>query len=179
MKRTLLFVLALVAVGCAELEAQQTIDLSELITQGKPNPHYPREGGLYLDPRTLEPYTGPVLELHKVDRFGRTLVPPGKVGIPQTVKSQGTLKAGKWDGRYLEYYDDSNLKWGFTLKDGVRHGLYAYYHRDGIPIEKGMLHMGVYCGEWIFFDLNSDPGDLVRTYTMTYDPCPPDLEDGN
>ncbi len=32
MKKTLLFALALIAVGSVELEAQQTIDLSELIT---------------------------------------------------------------------------------------------------------------------------------------------------
>ena len=34
MKKTLLFTLALIAVGSVELEAQQTIDLSELITEG-------------------------------------------------------------------------------------------------------------------------------------------------
>ena len=45
---------------------------------------------------------------------------------------------------------------------GRRNGL------DGGCAEKGAFNMGEQCGEWV------ENGE-----TMTYDPCPPDLEDGN
>ena len=153
MRRSLLLTLALIAVVPVAIEAQQTIDLSELIAEGRPAPMFGE--GLYLDPRTLEPYTGPVVELHE---------------SRETVKTRGTLKDGKWDGPYLEYYEDGSLKRDFTLQDGVRHGLYAYYYNDGIPVSKGMLHMGVMCGEWTEFNFGRDHGD-EQTRTVTYRPC--------
>ena len=49
-----------------------------------------------------------------------------------------------------------------------KNGPYEFYHGNGHLAEKGAFNMGEQCGEWV------ENGE-----TMTYDPCPPDLEDGN
>ena len=54
MKRTLLFVLALIAVGCAEPIPRNLDELS-------------RQGPQYLDPETLEPYSGPAYRTSEDD----------------------------------------------------------------------------------------------------------------
>jgi hypothetical protein len=43
-----------------------------------------------------------------------------------------------------------------------------FYHENGQLSEKGTYKDFQKCGEWI------EDGE-----TVTYDPCPPDLEDGN
>ena len=53
MKKTLLLVLALIAVGCAEPTPR---NLDELVQQGE----YPNE--VYLDRETMRPYSGPVFQ---------------------------------------------------------------------------------------------------------------------
>ena len=47
-------------------------------------------------------------------------------------------------------------------------GPVGFYHEDGQLREKGTGNMGEKCGEWI------EGGE-----TVTYDPCPPGLEDGD
>ena len=44
---------------------------------------------------------------------------------------------------------------------------FASYYANGQLYEKGTYNMGQKCGEWI------EDGE-----TVTYDPCPPDLEGG-
>ena len=53
-------------------------------------------------------------------------------------------------------------------KDGEHHGPYESYYENGQPRGSGNGNMGEKCGEWF------ENGD-----TVTYDPCPPSLEDGN
>ena len=47
-------------------------------------------------------------------------------------------------------------------------GPVEFYHENGQLQEKVTGNMGEKCGEWI------EDGE-----TVTYDPCPPGLEDGN
>ena len=54
MKKTLLFVLALIAGGCADPIPRNLDDLS-------------RQGPQYLDPETLEPYSGPAFRMSEYD----------------------------------------------------------------------------------------------------------------
>lgn len=49
-----------------------------------------------------------------------------------------------------------------------KNGPYEFFHENGQLAEKGAFNMGEQCGEWV------ENGE-----TITYDPCPPDLEDGN
>ena len=43
------------------------------------------------------------------------------------------------------------------------------YYENGQLVERGAFNMGEKCGEWFEFG----------TETVTYDPCPPGLADGN
>jgi len=54
MKKSLLFALALIAAGCSEPIPRNLGDL-------------PRQGEQYLDPETLEPYSGPAFRLSEDD----------------------------------------------------------------------------------------------------------------
>ena len=72
MKKTLLFALALIAVGCAEPEPTPK-NASELVQQGD----------VLLDGETMMPYSSPVFELYSDERV---------------VRSRSTLKNGVIDG---------------------------------------------------------------------------------
>ena len=81
MKRTLLFVLAFMAVGRLSLEAQEPMELNELV----------QRGDIYLAPETFQPYTGPVFIMRN----------PSMVGL------WATLRNGKWHGPYELYHDET------------------------------------------------------------------------
>ena len=55
-----------------------------------------------------------------------------------------------------------------TLRDGVPHGPYEWFHEDGRYRQKGTFNMGEKCGDW-FED------ELLASYT----PCPSDFGDRN
>jgi len=74
----------------------------------------------------------------------------------------------KKDGPFESYYRSGQLKEKGTYKDGEPHGPFEGYSKNGQLEWKGTYNMGEECGEWI------EDGE-----TVTYDPCPPDLEDGN
>ena len=92
MKRTLLFVLALIASGCADPPSD---------TQGGSGPAEPiprnldglvQQGDTYLDRETMRPYSGPVFDLASDDTT--------------RVQFSANLKDGKFDGPY-EYYSEN------------------------------------------------------------------------
>ncbi len=55
-----------------------------------------------------------------------------------------------------------------TYNNDKRDGPFASYLEVGSLLERGTYNSGEKCGEWI------ENGE-----TVTYDPCPLDLEDGN
>jgi hypothetical protein len=81
---------------------------------------------------------------------------------------KGTYVVGEADGPYEFYYENGQLQWKGTLVAGERDGPYEFYYENGQVQQKGVWNMGEACGEWI-------QGDE----TLTYDPCPPGLEDGD
>ena len=81
MKRTLLFVLAFIAVGPVALEAQEPMELNELV----------QRDDIYLTPETFQPYTGPVFLMRN----------PSMVGL------WAGLRNGKWHGLYELYHDET------------------------------------------------------------------------
>ena len=72
MKRTLLFVLALIAAGCADSIPRNLDELS-------------RQGPQYLDPETLEPYSGPAYYTTAKVRAEKLLLKETAVGYAPTV----------------------------------------------------------------------------------------------
>jgi hypothetical protein len=121
MKKTLLFVLALIASGCAEPIPR---NLADLVQQGE----------VYLDRETMRPYSGPVFRFFPNDTT--------------RVQLSGNLKDGKRDGPYEAYYENGQLNGRATYVAGKWHGPYETYREDGLTW-KGTYNMGEKCGEWI------------------------------
>ena len=189
MKKALLFVLALIAVGCADPIPRNLDDLS-------------MQGPQYLDPETLEPYRGPAYRMSEDDstqivlrvnlRDGRfhgdfeVFYPSGVFG------GRGTYENGLAEGPYESYYENGELRTKINYTAGELDGPFEAYHENGQlqetsnftagelggPFEsynengqleyRGTVDMGNRCGEWI-----------VDGEARTYDPCPPGLEGGN
>jgi hypothetical protein len=86
MKKTLLFVLALIAVGCAEPEPSPK---NASAAEPEPTPRnlsdLVQQGDVLLDGETMMPYSGPVFELHPDEQGDNQ---------PQVVASRATLKNG-------------------------------------------------------------------------------------
>ena len=154
MKKTLLFALALIAVGCSEPIPRNLDDLS-------------RQGPQYLDPETLEPYSGPAFRMSEDDsteivlrvnlRDGRLhgdfedFEPedaPDSLGLYQT----GTYRNGQREGRFEVFYPsgvfrgrgtyaNGQLAEKGTYKDGVVDGQIFFpvvrYYENGQVREKG------------------------------------------
>ena len=156
MKKTLLFVLALIAVGCAEPIPR---NLDELVQQGE----YPNE--VYLDPETLEPYSGPAYRMSEDDSTQIVL----RVFYPSGVfRGRATYENGLQEGPYESYYENGEPRNKINYKAGERDGPGESYYENGQLRQKGVWNMGEACGEWI-----------IEGEARTYDPCPPGLEDGN
>ena len=188
-----------------------------------------QQGFIYLDPESMEPYSGEVLELHTGDpprvslrftvkdgvkngpyekyrsdgvllekgnrRYSIDNAPTGwfeTYGDYGQLESKGTNKDGQMhglreryyvdgqlqdkmtykdgqdDGPYEGYYENGQLSDKGSYKDGQADGSYERYDENGQLLEKGTFRDSKKCGEWI------EKGE-----TVTYDPCPPGLEDGN
>ena len=159
MKRTLLFVLALIASGCADPIPRNLDDLVQ-------------QGDTYLDRETMRPHSGPAFRFFPNDttRIERRMnLKDGKRHGPyEEYRENGQLQlktnyvAGERDGQ-LEYYDENGqLRSKTTYVAGERLGPYELYHVNGQLEVRGNFNMGEACGEWI------EDGE-----TVTYDPCPP------
>jgi len=219
MKKTLLFVLALIAAGCAEPIPRNLDDLS-------------MQGPQYLDPETLELYSGPAYRMSEYDstqivlrvnlRDGRFHgdfedfedfeVEGDSLGMYETgtyrdgqregrheyfypsgvLRGRGTYDNDERDGPYEGYYENGELRIKLTFVAGERDGPYEIYYENGQlelkvalvagepdgpaelydengqSLSEGIWNMGEECGEWI-----------IDGETVTHDPCPPGLEDGN
>jgi predicted RNA-binding Zn-ribbon protein involved in translation (DUF1610 family) len=81
---------------------------------------------------------------------------------------KGGTKGGKLHGLYERYYKNGQLRSRAIHKNGEKHGPYEYYDENGKLEYRGTYNMGSRCGTWI-----------VDRKTVTYDPSPPGLEDGN
>ena len=133
MKKTLLLALALIAVGCAEPIPRNLDELS-------------RQGPQYLDPETLEPYSGPAFRMSEYDstelvlrvnlRDGRLhgdfedFEPediPDSLGIYQT----GTYRDGQREGPFAYFYPNGVLRGRGTYENGLLEGLYESWHENG------------------------------------------------
>jgi antitoxin component YwqK of YwqJK toxin-antitoxin module len=69
------------------------------------------------------------------------------------------------DGPFETYHENGQLEEKGTYKDGELDGPSESYYENGEVFIKGSWKDGKKCGEWIEF------GE-----TVTYDPCPPNLE---
>jgi len=123
MKKSALVLSLLLAGIPAVLAAQAPRSLAELVNRR----------GVYLDARTLEPYSGAV-----VDYFAGT----------RMVAEQGTLANGRWNGVHETFYLDGQLEVRETYRNGVLNGPFESFFRTGRPSDKGTYQDGLLEGAY-------------------------------
>jgi|AP95_1055475.scaffolds.fasta_scaffold09884_4 hypothetical protein len=137
MKKTLLFALGLIAVGCAEPIPR---DLDELVEQGD---LYANADGMFLDPETMTPYSGRVFNLDPQDSA--------------RVRFLANIEDGKIDGLSGYYFVNGSIS-KQTSKAGELHGPMGFYTKNGqLSSGGGTFNMGERCGEWIEGGETSSP----------------------
>jgi len=82
------------------------------------------------------------------------------------LRNRTNYVAGQRHGPYEFYHENGQLSFEVTYKDGEPHGSGEAYSEGGQLLYKGASNMGAKCGEW-----------FENGKTLTFDPCPPDLED--
>ena len=125
MNRTLIIGLVLISVGSVGLDAQEPINLVNLV----------QRGDTYLTLETLVPYSGPAFSVFPSDS--------------NRIREQGTLRGGTWEGLYESFYFNGQVDSTLEYRDGEFDGSFERYYFDGKLLAKGSYSMGVRCGEWI------------------------------
>ncbi|HET9949736.1 MAG TPA: hypothetical protein VFQ22_12500 [Longimicrobiales bacterium] len=88
--------------------------------------------GVYVDIRTLEPYSGPVVDMWN----------------DSTIRERGTLVDGRWDGVHETFYFEGQLEQRETYRNGVLHGPFESYFRMGILSDRGTYENGLLEGPY-------------------------------
>jgi hypothetical protein len=125
MRKIVLFVLVLISIGLVGIEAQEPIDLVNLVQQGDS----------YLTPETLVSYSGPAFSVFPSDS--------------NRIREQGTLRGGTWEGLYESFYFNGQVDSKIEYRDGEFDGSFERYYFDGQVLANGSYNMGTRCGEWI------------------------------
>tara|TARA_Y100000815_G_scaffold128522_1_gene115978 strand:+ start:189 stop:617 length:429 start_codon:yes stop_codon:yes gene_type:complete len=125
MNRTLIIGLVLISVGLVGLDAQEPMNLVNLV----------QRGDTYLTPETLVPYSGPAFSVFPSDS--------------NRIREQGTLRGGTWEGLHESFYFNGQVDSKIEYRDGEFDGSFERYYFDGKLLAKGSYSMGVRCGEWI------------------------------
>jgi hypothetical protein len=125
MNRTLIIGLVLMSAGSVGLDAQEPMNLVNLV----------QRGDAYLTPGTLVPYSGPAFSVFPSDS--------------NRIREQGTLRGGTWEGLYESFYFNGQVDSKIEYRDGEFDGSFERYYFDGKALAKGSYSMGVRCGEWI------------------------------
>jgi len=131
MKKAPLFTLALIAVGCAEPIPRNLDDLS-------------RQGPQYLDPETLEPYSGPAFRMSEYDstqivlrvnlrdgRFHGDFEDFALEGDSQGLYQTGTYRDGQLEGRFEVFYPSGVFRGRGTYENGEQDGPSELYSENG------------------------------------------------
>jgi antitoxin component YwqK of YwqJK toxin-antitoxin module len=87
-----------------------------------------RESGIYLDPVTMEPYSGPAFATFS--------------GQPSVVAQRLRMKDGAYHGPFEAYFENHQLSSKEMYEAGVKHGPYEWYFDSGRLFEKGTYHEG-------------------------------------
>ena len=131
MKKTLLFVLALIASGCAEPIPR---NLDDLLMRGPQ----------HLDPETLEPYSGPAYRMSEDDpteivlrvnlrdgRFHGDFEDFALEGDSQGLYQTGTYRDGQLEGRFEVFYPNGVFRARGTYENGEQDGPSELYSETG------------------------------------------------
>lgn len=87
-----------------------------------------RQGDVFLDPQTLEPFTGTTFSTFE--------------GQPLVVSERVSLRDGAYDGPYEAYFANRQLSRKEYYEEGRRHGPYEWYFDNGRLYERGTYSYG-------------------------------------
>jgi antitoxin component YwqK of YwqJK toxin-antitoxin module len=182
MKKALLFALALIATGCADTIPR---NLDDLLMQGPQ----------YLDPETLEPYSGPAFRMSEDDptelvlrvnlrdgrfhgdfedfnpeRFMNSLT-GSEEGCYECgfFRGRGTYENGLEEGPYESYHANGQLSSKSTYTAGEYDGPYESYYENGQLNEKSTYENGERHGPFEFY-LENGQLQIKATWNMG-EPC--------
>lgn len=93
-----------------------------------------REGQVYLDPGTMEPFTGVAVATYA----------EGSSRIAQRLGIHGD----QYDGPFERIVDGRRLSSKESYVDGVRHGPYVWYFESGVVFEEGTYENGRLSGPY-------------------------------
>ena len=82
-----------------------------------------------------------------------------------TGQEQGSIKNGKKDGSWIEYWDNGQLKLKGNWKNGMSEGSWVYYYDNGKLDSKGDFKNGHLEGSWVSYKRN---GTVSKELTGTY-----------
>ena len=154
MKRMALFLISLSLLGAADVYAQSSKDLGDLM----------QRGNVYLDPDTREVYTGPVFS-----RF--------EEGV---ISETGVLENGKKDGSYEYFYLSGRVRMMETYSAGILEGPTETYFKNEQLADKGSYREGEWDGPyeaywvrgWLAERGNWTLGERCFGQTIMYPACP-------
>ncbi len=101
-----------------------------------------RRGDVYLDPETMEPYSG--LAYATFDH------------MPGVVAERLSLQGGTYDGPYEAYFENRRLSSKEIYENGVKHGPYQWYFENGQLFEEGTYEYGRLDGPYRAYWENGD-----------------------
>lgn len=101
-----------------------------------------RVGDLYLNPETMEPYSG--LAFATFD------------DAPSIVAERLSLRHGAYDGPYEAYFENRRLSSKEIYENGVKNGPYEWYFESGQLFEKGTYRDGRLDGPYRAYWENGD-----------------------
>lgn len=107
-----------------------------------------RRGDLFLDPQTLEPYSGPIFATFS-DR-------------PMSIAARVSLRRGTFDGVYEKYFENHRVSAKEMYRNGRRDGPYEWYFESGRLFESGTYRRGVLDGPYEAF---WESGDITEAGT--------------
>jgi hypothetical protein len=107
---------ALVSLACGEAPPRPKEDLV-------------RQGSLYLDPATLEPYSGAIFTTFE--------------GSPNRIVQRASLREGHYDGPLEWYSGEGQLELRELYRDGTKEGPYEWYFESGHLYERGFYVDGL------------------------------------
>ena len=114
----------------------------------RPKDDLVRQGSLYLDPQTLEPYSGTVFTTFQ--------------GSPPRIEQRASLRDGHYDGPFEWYFGRGQLSLRELYREGRKEGPYERYYESGQLYEKGTYRDGLLEGP---YEAYYESGDLYEKGT--------------
>jgi hypothetical protein len=120
--------------------------------------------GLFYKKFSNTPYTGKVTgEEHGSMKKGKREGEYLNYYDNGQLENEGNYKNGEREGEYLNYYDNGQLENEGNYKNGKEEGEYVRYYKNGQLSLKGTYKNGKEEGEWVFYDTK---GNI--SFTQTY-----------